>query len=125
MQEKYQEIYIKEHGYEKECKKFTKNGKHDCAKCLEEFKKIHGKVAIECPTYPLYSDSVTKVLSYEDLFAVNFAEKNERDEKARAVRLEKEYEERKSEKENSPKVNLSKENKVEEQKSDEKIEPAE
>jgi len=55
---------------------------------------------------------------------LNSAEKNERDEKAMAVRLEKEYEERKFAKENSPKVNLRKE-KVEEQKSDEKFESAE
>ena len=48
---------------------------------------------IPCPTYPLYSDSVTKVLSYEDLFKVNAGEKLEREEKARAVRLEKAEEE--------------------------------
>ena len=119
---KYQEIYVKEHGYEEGCKKFTKNGNHDCAECIKSYKIPQGLPAMICPTYPLYSD--TKVLSYEDLFAVNSAEKNEREEKARAVRLEKEYEERKSAKENSPKVNLSKE-KVEEQKSDEKIEPVE
>ena len=88
---KYQEIYIKEHGYEKTCAKFN----HDCERCVKEHKEKQGKVAIECPSYPLYSDSVTKVLSYEDLFKVNAGEKLEREEKARAVRLEKEYEERK------------------------------
>lgn len=112
----YQEIYIKEHGFEEVCKKYN----HNCEKCVREYKEPQGKVAIECPTYPLYSDSVTKVLSYEDLFAVNAAEKNERDEKARAVRLEKEYEERKAVKEQAKKVNLKKE-----QKSDEKLEPTE
>ena len=126
---KYQEIYIKEHGYEEECKKFTKNGKHDCSECIKNYKKPNGLPEglpeFICPTYPLYSDSVTKVLSYEDLFAVNSAEKNERDEKARAVRFEKEFAERKSAEEKSEKVNLSKENKVEEKKTDENIEPIE
>ena len=112
----YQEIYIKEHGFEKVCKKYN----HNCEKCVREYKESQGKVAIVCPTYPLYSDSVTKVLSYEDLFAVNASEKNERDEKARAVQLEKEYEERKAVKEQAEKVNLKKE-----QKSDEKLEPTE
>ena len=88
----YQEIYIKEHGYEKECPKFTKNSKHDCERCVKECKIPQGKIAIPCPTYPLYSDSVTKVLSYEDLFSVNAGEKIEREKKARAVQLEKEYE---------------------------------
>ena len=102
----YQEIYIKEHGYEENCKKYTKNGKHNCEKCIEE-KKKEGKPAIACPIYPLYSDSVTKVLSYEDLFAVNEAEKIEREEKARAVQLEKEYQE-KIEAEKNKKVDLKK-----------------
>ena len=115
----YQEIYIRERGYETECAKYTENGKHDCARCVKEFKKEQGKVAIPCPTYPLYSDSVTRVLSYEDLFAVNAGEKSERDEKALAVRLEKEYEAKKI----ATKVNLAKENKVEEKKSNEKSEP--
>lgn len=122
---KYQEIYVKEHGYEEGCKKFTKNGKHDCAECIKNYKSPNGLPEMICPTYPLYSDSVTKVLSYEDLFEVNAGEKFERDEKARAVRLEKEFEARKVAEENSKKVNLSKENKVEEQKSDEKLEPTE
>ena len=117
----YQEIYIREHGYEAECTKYTENGKHDCARCIKEFKKVQGKVAIPCPTYPLYSDSVTRVLSYEDLFAVNAGEKSERDEKALAVRLEKEYEAKKI----AEKLNLVKENKVEEQKANENSEPIE
>lgn len=72
----------------------------------------------------LLIDSVTKVLSYEDLFAVNASEKYERDEKARAVRLEKEYEARQAAK-SKGKVTLTKENKSEEQKSDEKLEQVE
>ena len=68
-------------------------------------------------------DSVTKVLSYEDLFAVNASEKSERDEKALAVRLEKEYEARIAAKKNAEKVNLVKQLKVEEQKTDENAEP--
>ena len=119
----YQEIYIHERGYEMACAKYTKNGKHDCERCISEYKKPKGEVPIPCPTYPLYSDSVTKVLSYEDLFAVNAGEKLERDEKALAVRLEKEYEERIAAKKNAEKVNLIKEPKVEEQKSDENAEP--
>ena len=119
----YQEIYIRERGYEAACAKFTKNGKHDCAKCILEYKKPKGEVPIPCPTYPLYSDSVTRVLSYEDLFAVNAGEKSERDEKALAVRLEKEYEERIAAKKNAEKVNLVKQLKVEEQKTDENAEP--
>ena len=67
--------------------------------------------------------SVTKVLSYEDLFAVNACEKSERDEKALAVRLEKEYEERIAAKKNAEKVDLVKNAKVEEKKSNEKSEP--
>ena len=53
------------------------------------------------------------------------AEKSERDEKALAVRLEKEFAERKSAKEKSEKVNLNKEKILEEKKSDENIEPIE
>lgn len=94
----YQEIYVREHEFKKFCKK-----------CVEKYKIPQNLPAMICPTCPLYSDSVTKVLSYEDLFAVNSAEKNERDEKARAVRLEKEFAERKSANEKSKKVNLSKE----------------
>ena len=110
----YQQIYIKEHGYEEICKKYTINGKHDCEKCIEEYKKKNDKPAIACPIYPLYSDSVTRVLSFEELFAVNEAEKVEREEKAKAVQLEKEYQERekaKNEKSNesTEKVNLTKE----------------
>lgn len=117
----YQEIYIKEHGYEKACAKF----KHDCERCIKEYKEPQGKVAIPCPTYPLYSDSVTKVLSYEDLFKVNVGEKLEREEKARAVQLEKEYEARKAAKEKAEKnkIQLSKEK--EGQETNENIEPLE
>ena len=68
-------------------------------------------------------DSVTKVLLYEDLFAVNAYEKSERDEKALAVRLEKEYEARIAAKKNAEKVDLAKKVKVEEKKSNEKSEP--
>lgn len=118
----YQKIYIREHGYESECAKYTKNGKHDCEHCILEYKKKQGKPAIPCPTYPLYSDSVTRVLSYEDLFAVNAGEKFERDEKALAVQLEREYEARVAAKKNAEKVNLVKENKVEEQKANENVE---
>ena len=119
----YQEIYIRERGYEMACAKYTKKGKHDCERCISEYKKPKGEVPIPCPTYPLYSDSVTRVLSYEDLFAVNAGEKLERDEKALAVRLEKEYEERIAAKKNAEKVNLVKELKVKEIKSDENAEP--
>ena len=85
--EMYQKIYMREHGCEEACRKY----KHDCERCVREFKAATGRVPIPCPTYPLYSDSVTKVLSFKDLFEVNAAEKSEREEKARAVRLEKEY----------------------------------
>ena len=44
---------------------------------------------IECPTYPMYSDSVTKVLTYENLFEVHAADKKAAAEKAEAVREEK------------------------------------
>ena len=117
----YQEIYVMEHGYEKECSKFTMNGKHDCERCVREYKIPQGKVAIPCPTYPLYSDSVTKVLSYEDLFEVNAGGKLEREEKARAVRLEKEYEERKAAKEKAKKNKIVLRKEKEAQKSDENI----
>ena len=119
----YQKIYIREHGYEAECAKYTKNGKHDCEHCILEYKKKQGKPAIPCPTYPLYSDSVTRVLSYEDLFAVNAGEKFERDEKALAVQLEREYEARVAAKKNAEKLNLVKESKIEGQKADENVEP--
>ena len=115
---KYQKIYIKEHGYEEECKKYN----HDCEKCVREFKEPQKKVAIPCPICPLYSDSVTKILSYEDLFAVNEAEKIEKEEKARAVQLEKEYAERQEIREKHQK---KKEKAVEDKKTDENIETAE
>ena len=60
-------------------------------------------------------------MSYKDLFAVNESEKLEREEKARAVQLEKKYEAKKIAK----KVNLVKENKIEEQKANENSEPTE
>ena len=82
---KYQEIYVKEHGYEEECKKFTQNGKHDCEKCVKESEKVH----ITCPTYPMYSDQVTKVLTYENLFEVHAADKKDLAEKTTAIREEK------------------------------------
>ena len=85
--EMYQKIYMREHGCEEACRKYN----HDCERCVKEFKTATGKVPIACPKYPLYSDSVTRVLSFKDLFAVNAAEKTEREEKAKAVRLEKEY----------------------------------
>lgn len=110
----YQERYINEHGYEEMCRQF----KHDCERCVREFKEPQGKVAIPCPICPLYSDSVTKVLSFEDLFAVNAGEKNERETKARAVRLEKEYAEREA-------VKLKFREKSERKNSDEKIEQIE
>jgi len=121
---KYQEIYVREHDFQKFCKKFPNGSDEVCQKCIEKYKIPKGFPAMICPTYPLYSDSVTKVLSYEDLFAVNAAEKSERDEKALAVRLEKEFAERQSVKEKSEKVNLSKEKILEEKKSDENIEPS-
>ena len=117
----YQEIYVREHEFQKFCKKFLNGSDEDCKKCVEKYKIPQNLPAMICPMYPLYSDSVTKVLSYEDLFEVNAGEKFERDEKAKAVRLEKEFAERKAAKEKSEKVNLSKENEVEEKKSDEKI----
>ena len=118
---KYQEIYIKEHGYEKACAIF----KHDCERCVKEYKEAQGKVAIACPTYPLYSDSVTKVLSYEDLFKVNLGEKLEREEKARAVQLEKEYEERKASKEKAEKNKIQVSKEKEERGKNENIEAIE
>ena len=87
----YQGIYIKEHGCETACKKYTTAGKHDCARCVEEYKKAKDLPQIPCPTYPLYSDHVTRVLSFEDLFAVHAADKEELSERSRAVQMEKEH----------------------------------
>ena len=87
----YQGIYIKEHGCEAACKKYTSGGKHDCARCVEEYKKSHDLPPIPCPTYPLYSDHVTRVLSFEDLFAVHAADKEELSERSLAVQMEKEH----------------------------------
>ena len=121
----YQEIYIREHGCEEACAKYTKNGKHDCAKCISDYKKKEAKPAIPCPTYPLYSDTVTRVLSYKDLFAVNEGEKSERDEKSLAVQLERDYEAREAAKREATKVSLVEKSKVEEQKANENSEPVE
>ena len=87
----YQGIYIKEHGCEAACKKYTTAGKHDCARCVEEYKKANDLPLIPCPTYPLYSDHVTRVLSFEDLFAVHAADKEELSERSQAVQMEKEH----------------------------------
>ena len=87
----YQGIYVKEHGCEAACKKYTSGGKHDCARCVEEYKKSHDLPPIPCPTYPLYSDHVTRVLSFEDLFAVHAADKEELSERSLAVQMEKEH----------------------------------
>ena len=119
----YQEIYIREHGLEEACAKYTKSGKHDCAKCISDYKKKEAKPAIPCSTYPLYSDTVTRVLSYEDLFAVNAGEKSERDEKSLAVQLERDYEAREAAKKEAMKVSLVKKSKVEEKKPNENSEP--
>ena len=93
----YQGIYIKEHGCEVACKKYTSAGKHDCTRCVEEYKKSHGLPPIPCPSYPLYSDHVTRVLSFEDLFAVHAADKEELEERSLAVQMEKEHQMRLSE----------------------------
>ena len=123
----YQEIYVKEHDYQKFCKKFPNGSDEDCKECIEKCKVKNGVPAMICPTYPLYSDNVTKVLSFKDLFEVNAGEKSEREEKAEAVRLEKEYAARKEAKEKAEKekIDLSKENEIEEQKSDENVKPVE
>ena len=123
----YQEIYVKEHGYQEFCKKYPNGSDKDCKNCVEECKVKNGVPAMICPTYPLYSDNVTKVLSFEDLFAVNAGEKAEREEKAEAVRFEKEYAARKEAKEKAEKekIDLTKENETEEQKTDENNESVE
>ena len=90
----YQEIYIKEHGCEKVCKKYTVGGKHDCERCVAEYKSKHDLPPIPCPSHPLYSDHVTRVLSFADLFAVHAADKEELFERSRAVQMEKEHQER-------------------------------
>ena len=98
----YQGIYIKEHGCEAACKKYTTAGKHDCARCVEEYKKTKDLPPIPCPTYPLYSDHVTRVLSFEDLFAVHAADKEELSERSYAVQMEKEHQMRLTEETDNP-----------------------
>ena len=84
---KYQEIYVKEHGFDF-CKKYPKGDGKACAECMK-IKAEKNLPQIECPTYPLYSDQVTRVLTYENLFAVHEADKKSTAEKAEAVRQEK------------------------------------
>ena len=83
----YQKIYVKEHDWEeKYCKKYN----HKCEDCIEKFKIPNGLPAIPCPTYPMYSDIVTKVETYDDLFAVHSLEVADKKEKMQMVMLEKE-----------------------------------
>ena len=84
---KYQEIYVKEHNFDF-CKKYPKGDGKACAACMK-IKAEKNLPQIECPTYPLYSDSVTKVLTYENLFEVHAADKKAAEEKAEVVREEK------------------------------------
>ena len=128
----YQEIYVKEHDYQKFCKKYPNGSDEDCKECIKKCKVENGVLKMICPTYPLYSDTVTKVLSFKDLFEVNAGEKLEREEKAKAVRFEREYAARKEAKEKAEsetaeeeKIDLKKENKNEEQKSNENIKSVE
>ncbi|MBR1859350.1 MAG: hypothetical protein IJ797_07615, partial [Selenomonadaceae bacterium] len=76
----YQEIYVKEHGYQKFCKKYPNGSEEDCKECIEKCKLKNSVPAMICPTYPLYSDNVTKVLSFKDLFEVNAGENQGRNE---------------------------------------------
>ena len=85
----YQKIYVKEHNFDF-CKKFPSGDGKYCAECIEKNKKPRKLPEMECPICPLYSDSVTKVSSYKDLFAVHEAEKIAQAEKEKAVRKEKE-----------------------------------
>ena len=84
----YKKIYIKEHEWQENCKKY----KNDCEKCVAEFKIPNNYPAIPCPDYPLYSDTVTAVRSYEELFAVHAAEISDQNARATAVSIEKEQE---------------------------------
>ena len=86
---KYQEIYVKEHHFDF-CKKYPKGDEGECEKCMK-IKAEKNLPQMECPKYPLYSDSVTQVLKYEDLFAIHEAEKISAEEKAKAVQLEKNF----------------------------------
>ena len=85
----YQKIYVKEHNFDF-CKKFPSGDGKYCAECIEKNKKPRKLPEMECPICPLYSDSVTKVSSYKDLFAVHEAEKIAQAEKEKAVRKERE-----------------------------------
>ena len=86
---KYQEIYVKEHNFDF-CKKYPKGDESACEKCMK-IKAEKNLPEMECPKYPLYSDSVTQVLTYENLFAIHEAEKISAEEKAKAVQSEKNF----------------------------------
>jgi len=86
---KYQEIYVKEHNFDF-CKKYPKGDENACEKCLK-IKAEKKLPEMECPKYPLYSDSVTQILTYENLFAIHEAEKISAEEKAKAVQSEKNF----------------------------------
>lgn len=86
MLKEYQKIYVREHGWEEEyCKKYN----HKCEDCIEKFKIPNGLSAIPCPTFPMYSDIVTKIETYDDLFAVHSLEVADKKEKMNMVMLEK------------------------------------
>ena len=86
---KYQEIYVKEHNFDF-CKKYPQGDENACEKCLK-IKAEKKLPEMECPKYPLYSDSVTQILTYENLFAIHEAEKISAEEKAKAVQSEKNF----------------------------------
>ena len=86
---KYQEIYVREHNFDF-CKKYQKGDESACEKCMK-IKAEKNLPEMECPKYPLYSDSVTQVLTYENLFAIHEAEKISAEKKAKAVQSEKNF----------------------------------
>ena len=86
---KYQEMYVQEHNFDF-CKKYPQGDESACEKCLK-IKAEKNLPEMECPKYPLYSDSVTQVLTYENLFAIHEAEKISAEEKAKAVQAEKNF----------------------------------
>ncbi len=71
----YQCIYMKEHGYQKFCKRYPDGKVKNCGggKVCDECIK-NNSLSMKCPEYPLFSDSVTKVVSYETLFKVHAAD---------------------------------------------------
>ena len=88
----YQCAYMKEHNYQKFCKRYPNGTVENCGggNLCDECKK-NNPISIKCPEYPLFSDSVTVVTDYSTLFNVHGADSDDLIKRTNLIRSEKEF----------------------------------